>query len=374
MYRLKDAGGRDLCLRYELTFKLAKIIALNRGLSLPIKRYEVGKVFRDGPVKAGRSREFTQCDVDEIGTDSLIADAEFSALTKRVFSELNLPIIIRLNNKKLLFGLLEKAGILEREFVSAALSIDKLEKIGRTGVISEMVSKGFTRSSCGRLFGLIETANAEKDNTKKLALIEAKIGENEGTKELRDFLRFAKIFGTYEMIEFSPTLSRGLAYYTGNIWEIYGRGGTVTSSLAAGGRWDGMINKMSGDKGSYPAVGMTFGLDAIYDALNARSFRKFIKRKDSCPVLMVVPIDTEEDCVSFVSMARDYGIRCDIALGMSVRRAFELADKRAIPFMGVIGSREAAIKTVTVKDISSGASETLSWKDAIYKIRRVRWR
>lgn len=373
-YRLRDLGGRYLCLRYELTFKLAKLIGMNKGIALPIKRYEIGKVFRDGPVKSGRAREFTQCDVDAVGTASQIVDVEFTGMIKRVFSELSMPIKIKLNNKKLLFSLFESSGIPEEMFTGAALSVDKLEKIGKEKVISEMISRGISKTSCEKLFDIIGIPENIKDNLRRLEFIESRVGENDGTKELKEFLRFSKSFGTYKLMDFDPTLSRGLGYYTSSIWEVYAVKNPVKSSLAAGGRWDGMINRMFEEKRPCPAVGMTFGLDTIYDALKAVSFKKFIKRRDSSPLLLVVPIDTENDCIEFTVSARDYGIKCDIALGMSLKKAFGYADKKRIAFVGVIGGREAAERKITVKDISTGKSETLSWQDALYKFKRVKWR
>ncbi len=373
-YRLKDQGERDLCLRYELTFKFAKIVGTNKGIALPIKRYEIGKVFRDGPVKSGRAREFTQCDVDVVGIKSAVVDAEFTALIKLAFSQLGIPIRIKLNNKKLLFAIFESAGVPAEKFIDCAISIDKLEKIGRVGVMDEMLQKGVQKSCCEEVFKIVDGCEDIRDSFERLNYLTSKIGENDGLGELTELLRFTKSFGTYDLVDFTPNLSRALGYYSGSFWEVYAVKNAVKSSLAAGGRWDGMINKMFGGKTQYPACGMSFGLDALYAAVKEGASGKFIKRKDICPVLLIVPIDTDGDCVRFADLARRYGVKSELWVQGGVKKALEYADRRKIPFVGVIGSREAACSMVNLKDMSSGSSENVEWKDAVFKLRRVRWR
>ena len=139
-YKLTDQGGRQLGLRYELTIKLAKVIGLNPMIRFPFKRYEIGKVFRDGPVKTGRLREFTQCDVDVVGVKSMAADAEFIAMTFDIFKEIGLDVKVLVNNRKLLNGIMEYVEIPEDKRISTILSLDKLDKIGKDGVIEELLS------------------------------------------------------------------------------------------------------------------------------------------------------------------------------------------------------------------------------------------
>ncbi|EMT51894.1 histidyl-tRNA ligase [Brevibacillus borstelensis AK1] len=138
VYRLTDQGERDLALRYDLTVPLAKVVGMNPEMRLPFKRYEIGKVFRDGPVKPGRFREFIQCDVDIVGTTSMLAEAELISMTFEAFARLGLDVYIQVNNRKLLSGLLQVMGIAEEQAADVMLSLDKLEKIGVDGVCDDL--------------------------------------------------------------------------------------------------------------------------------------------------------------------------------------------------------------------------------------------
>ena len=144
-YKLKDQGERELCLRYELTFKLGKLLAMNPDTRLPYRRYEIGKVFRDGPVKSGRLREFTQCDVDVIGIKGIIAEAEFMDLSFMVFDKLKIDSVIHVNSRKLLFGIFEHAKINEADYGQCALIMDKLEKYGSASVKKELLDCGISK-------------------------------------------------------------------------------------------------------------------------------------------------------------------------------------------------------------------------------------
>ena len=225
-YHLKDQGERDLCLRYELTFKLAKAFAMNPNTRLPFRRYEIGKVFRDGPVKSGRLREFTQCDVDVIGISEVIAEAEFMEMSSKVFNELGINVVIKINNKKILYGLINASKFNKESFSDFALTIDKLDKIGISGVEAELEEKKFPKESIELLKVHMQQIGAIKENQLLINYLSKALNgkeEREGIDELKTLFNTLKHMDINCEIVLSPVLSRGLTYYTGFIWEVYAK-------------------------------------------------------------------------------------------------------------------------------------------------------
>ena len=357
IYRLKDRGGRNLCLRYELTFKLAKFLAMNQQIRMPFKRYEIGKVFRDGPVKKGRLREFTQCDVDCIGIKENWIDAEFMALTFDIFKELGLDIVVKVNDRKFLFGLMEELGI--KNPAEVVLSLDKLDKYGKEYVMKELEEK-IDKKAIEKIFYFFDKV----ENLKTQAKIEffKKVLKNEeakkGIEEIENFFYFCKVYGLKKDIEFVPTLARGLAYYDGIIWEVYLKKG-LKSSLAAGGRWDGMITKFL-KKQSY-AVGMSFGLDTIFEALKEKKVKK--------PIALIIPINTLEECIKIAQKLRKY-FNVDIC-NKTLSKALEYADKEKIPFCLIVGKKEIKDKKIRLKFMDSGKEKLLSINDTIKTLSKL---
>jgi len=354
-YKLTDQGGRQLGLRYELTIKLAKVIGLNPMIRFPFKRYEIGKVFRDGPVKTGRLREFTQCDVDVVGVKSMAADAEFIAMTFDIFKEIGLDVKVLVNNRKLLNGIMEYVEIPEDKRISTILSLDKLDKIGKDGVIEELRESGISESQIDKLFQVIE--GAAGSTQEKIAyfenIITNEIGK-EGLQELKDFFSYCSAYEVPEDdVIFQPSLARGLAYYTGTMWEVYLKDGTIKSSVAAGGRWDEMIKNFLQSKLDYPAVGMTFGLDVIYESLKQKDFEGFISKKDKIPMVLIIPINTLTESLTIAKKLRDAGISTDVIVEKKLKRALEFADKEGIPYVIIVGKAELEKNVVKIRDMQA---------------------
>src|SRR3989344_714203 len=209
-FKLNDQGSRDLALRYDLTVPLARYIAMNPNLKMPFKRYEIGEVFRDGPIRANRYRQFTQCDADTAGSSSMLADAEFLAIASEFFSKLNLKFIIRVNNRKILNSILDYYKIPENKRETVILSIDKLDKIEVSGVKKELRKKGF--KNIDNLLNLIFTNDL--NDIKKI------IGNKDGINEINDVLKYCKLLNV-KNVKFDASLARGLSYYTGTIFEVY---------------------------------------------------------------------------------------------------------------------------------------------------------
>ena len=262
IYRFKDQGNRNLGLRYEFTFALARFIGQNSQIKLPFKRYQIGPVFRDGPIKQGRYREFYQCDIDVVGASFGVVDAEILSVVKDVFKKLNLDIIIEINNRKLLNEIIAFCGIPENQITDVIIAIDKLKKIGVSGVKKELQERKLSEKYITKLLEIL-TKIEKGNNEEKLKQLEKLLAETEGTKELKQLFKNLKIFNV--KTEFNPTLARGLGYYTGSVFEVFLTNEKIMSgSLAGGGRWDQMIGKYIGNENqNFPATGIAFGIEPI---------------------------------------------------------------------------------------------------------------
>ncbi|MEM1535000.1 MAG: histidine--tRNA ligase [Candidatus Pacearchaeota archaeon] len=371
IYRLRDRGNRDLCLRYELTFKLAKLIGLNPNLRMPFKRYEIGKVFRDGPVSSIRMREFVQCDVDCVGSESLAVDAELLALTFDIFKELGLEVYVELNSRKFLSGLMEECGIEKDKIDSAILSIDKLEKYGKQSIINELKAKGLRDESIKKLFAFFDKARSEreKNNEKKLEFFKRNLRNSlaiEGLKEIEELLRLCKVLGLKDVI-FVPSLARGLAYYTGPIWEVYLKNSKQKRSIAAGGRWDNLISKMLNTSRAYPASGMSFGLDVIYEVLKEKKIKLEKIKKMPVPKVLIIPINTLEKCLKIAQSLRASGINTDIS-DKQLSKALDYANKEGIEFCLIIGENELKSGKLRLRNMINGKEELLNEREVIEKL------
>jgi len=358
-YRLKDQGNRDLILRYELTFKLAKLVALNPNLRMPFKRYEIGKVFRDGPVKSARLREFTQCDVDVVGIKSVFADAEIVSMVFDVFKKLKLDVFVQVNNRKLLFGILKEFNVKEEKFVDFALSLDKIEKIGKEEVVKELKTKGFNEQTIKKIFSLFEEVSKIKNNKEILEFLKKRLSNEyarEGIKELEDFFDYCSSFGIKEDLLLVITLARGLGYYTGIMYEVFLKNSSIKSTIAAGGRWDKMIQDFAQTKQEYPATGIAFGLDVIYEALKEKNEELRI----SIPEILIITFDNINEGIKIAGELRSVGISSDIAFNKKLTKALDYANKERIPFCIIVGEDEIKKNKFRLKDMNSGNEKLLS--------------
>lgn len=322
---------------------------MNLNLKLPFKRYEIGKVFRNGPVKTGRSREFIQCDVDIVGVKSIMAEAELMIMANDIYKMLGLDVYISFNNRKLLSGIIRTTGLSEGLEGTVILSLDKLEKIGETGVRSELIEKGISNEEINILFSFLNIGEEEllemlRINPKN-ELIE------QGVKELDELMYYMQSSGIRDRCKFSPWLARGLEIYTGTVFEVFLRDGSITSSLGAGGRYDKIIGAFLDNGLEYPAVGITFGLDVIYAAL----LYKEMKIQESPVQAYIIPISTQVEALNILTMLRRQGISSDIEMNSrKLRKSLEYAGKQGIPFVIIIGEDEMKIGKVKIKNMEEG--------------------
>ena len=358
-FRLKDQGDRELGLRFDLTVPLARFIAMNPTLKMPFKRYELGPVFRDGPIKLGRYRQFWQCDVDIIGSNSMLADAEVLAVVNAAFRKLKLDVVIKVNNRKILNGILAQAGITDKE--SAIIAIDKLDKIGKEGVTQELKVRGYANSQIERLFSLIKEGVTVKELKNKLTNPEG----TAGITQLEELFGYLAELGVKNAV-FDVSLARGLAYYTGTVLEAYLKKGKITSSLAAGGRWDTMIGSFIGGNREIPAVGVAFGLEPIMDTLRLEG-----KVPGTPPAqVYVLPINTPKESLQIVQQLREQGISASISLGKKgVSKNLEYASSLGIPYVLIIGEDELKRNKVLLREMQTGTEQLLAVREVVNRLK-----
>ncbi|UCE14848.1 MAG: histidine--tRNA ligase [Candidatus Heimdallarchaeota archaeon] len=367
-YRLTDQGKRELGLRYDLSVPLARLVGTNPNLGKPFKRYEIGPCFRDGPIKKGRYREFIQCDADTIGVTSMLADAECLALAHHIFSTLGLEVYLEVNNRKLLSGILIAAGVPENLLNTTILSIDKLKKIGIDGVKSELDSKGIPPELSESIFSYFAFQGSY---IKILDQLEPKIDNEigkEGIIELRELYQYLKSFGIADDVKLLYSLARGLEIYTGTVFEAFlKKSDVLDSSLCGGGRYDEIIGNFLGTKETYPAVGISFGLDTIYDALAAHW-----QQRSTTTDVYLIPVKTLDRIVKLATELRQNNIRTEIDLmSRSLSKNLEYANRQQIPLVIILGKQDLANNCVTLRAMKDGSEEKVPFSQITTKLKKI---
>lgn len=371
MYKLSDQGRRMLGLRYDLTITFSKLVSSNPDIVLPFKRYEIGRVYRDGPVKVGRNREFTQCDVDVVGVKSMMAEAEYMLMTNEAYKMLGLDIEIAFNNRKLLTGIINLVcgDISEDQMRKSIMLIDKFAKMTKEELVKEFENIGVPREQFEQMSEML-TWDYQKMKT-QLADTE-NIMIKEGLQELAELYAYVDGTEALEHMTFAPYLARGIDIYTGTVWEVFLKNREVAGqdfnlSIGGGGRYDKIITSFVDDGNEYPAVGMSFGLDVIYEILLIKDGGKKMPTVD----LFVIPFGTYEASFKFASKLRDAGLRVEIDKEVKkLKKSMSYANKMNIPFVIVLGEDEIAAGKVKVKDMATGDNTEFNMEDidAIQKL------
>src|SRR3989338_5090159 len=368
IFKLKDQGNRDLGLRYDLTVPLARYIGMNSNIKMPFKRYAIGIVFRDGPIKLGRYREFWQCDVDIVGTKSMLAETQIIQIALEYFKSLELKIVLEVNNRKILDGIMETAGIPKSKWMDAILSIDKLKKIGVKGVEEELTQKGIGEDQLQEVTKMIAIKGSNIDKIKKLKTFmegNSAIGI-EGLQEIEELFSYVDA----KNVEFNISLARGLAYYTGTVFEVFSPDSVITSSLAGGGRYDELIGNYLESKQEYPAVGISFGIEPITDLLKDRETKKKgIKTKKVVTDIYVIPIKTARECLPICNELRKQGLKVDMDItGRGISKCLDYTNVYNIPFALIVGEKELKENKFTLRNMVSGKEEKTALKDVAKKV------
>lgn len=366
MYTLTDQGKRQLGLRYDLTITFSKLISSNRDIAMPFKRYEIGRVYRDGPVKLGRNREFTQCDVDMVGVKSLLAEADYMLLTDEAYQQLGLDVEIEFNSRKLLSGLITcvLGDLPTQELRGVIMLVDKFAKLTHKELCEEFAKLGIQESKVDELSSLLNSTYEELKQ--KLTQYPENDGVTEGLADVQELYSYLEGTSAYERMKFAPYLARGIDVYTGMVWEIFMKGRKAgseefTVSIGGGGRYDNIITSFIDDGKEYPAVGMSFGLDVIYEALRLQNEGKVPPTLD----VFIIPMDTQKQALQLAARLRAQGLRVDTEkVEQKFKKSMNYANKIHVPYLIVLGENEVASGQIMVKDMMSGESTGFGLEDA----------
>lgn len=355
IYKLTDQGERNLGLRYDLTVPFCKVVGLNKDLTLPFRRYEIGRVFRNGPVKLGRTREFYQCDIDVVGIDNRFIEAEQINMAIETYKELGIEIFVKYNNRKLMSGLIKLAGVAENLIDSVIGVIDKKEKISSDELKDMLIDLGLTNEVIGRLLDLFN-----KDINEYQKLVNENELINEGVNELLEVNNYLNELGILNDCIFTPTLARGLSIYTGIVFEFYDKKQRLTCAIGAGGRYNKIITNFMDNGNSYPAVGLSFGLEPIFVIL-----KEEYKDNNLIDVYMV-PLDTNIETLKLARKLRNENIKVLIEMNKKkIGKCFEYAERENIPYVMIIGENEVTSGLYKIKDMKEKQEYTLNEDDLI---------
>ena len=351
-------------LRYDLTVPFARYVVMHRDeLQLPFKRYQMQPVWRADRPQKGRYREFWQFDGDIVGSDSLLNEVELMQIVDTVFSRFGVRVQIKINNRKILSGIAEVIGAVEK-IVDITVAIDKLDKIGLDNVNQELREDGLSEEQIEKLQPII---SLEGSNDVKLDTIAQVLADSEtglkGVEECRFILDTLKTLGLKNEIQLDLTLARGLNYYTGAIFEVKALDVQI-GSITGGGRYDNLtgIFGMPGISG----VGISFGVDRIYDVLNALDC--YPKDATNGTQLLFINFGDKETtyCLPAVAKAREAGIRTEIFPDSSkMKKQMSYANAKQIPFVALAGENEMAAGKLTLKNMLSGEQQLLDIEELI---------
>lgn len=363
VYKLTDQGKREIGLRYDLTVPFSKLIGMNKGLILPFKRYEIGKVFRDGPVKLGRAREFYQCDVDACGTESPYAEIEYFMMTNDVFKKLNINVEIRYNNRKFLSGLLEYAGVNKENISEFIISVDKLDKISRQDIEEELI-RHTSKEIIEKVFDLFDKTLDELNEILKESTNENLVN---GLKELNELNKLINDLDLNEVCIFTPFLARGLDIYTGTVWEVFDSSLNFKSALGGGGRYDKIITNFLNDGNVYPAIGCSFGLEPIYELLKEKE-KESLKKYD----VYVYAFNNDYNLFKISKMLRDKGFKVLTELNnIKLKKAMNIANRENIDRVIILGEDELKEDSVMIKNMITGNQEKVKIEEIFSKINNI---
>ncbi|NCO97367.1 MAG: histidine--tRNA ligase [Candidatus Aenigmarchaeota archaeon CG_4_10_14_0_8_um_filter_37_24] len=367
LYMFEDKSNRKLALRFDQTVPLARVVSINPQLPKPFKRFEISRVWRYEEIKRGRYREFWQCDVDIVGTKDMLADAEIIDCAMAVVEELGFKdCFMRINNRNLLSGMMQFAGIPKDKVQDAFRAIDKLDKVGIEGVEKELESRGIKGKQKEKLLKIIGIKFGPK---KALAKAKDLIGSNkegsEGIRELEDLLDNLEAIGRMNIVV-DLSMVRGLDYYTSTIFEIMSKDQKI-GSLAGGGRYDKMIGAFAGSKEEIPAVGIALGIERIIELLKERDGA----RNKSVTKVFVIRVndDVKKDCLKVVQKLRQAGINTQVDLmGRNLRSQLDYANSLGIPYVVVVGKEEVKSRKYKLKDMATGEEKQITLEEIISRI------
>jgi histidyl-tRNA synthetase len=353
----------DKALRYDLTVPFARFVAMNHGqLTFPYKRYQIQPVWRADRPQKGRFREFYQCDADVVGSESLLQEVELIQLYLKSFSDLKVSVTIHINNRKILSGLAEYAGITDK-LIDFTVALDKLDKIGKDGVVKELLERGISQESIDKLDFLFTQSDDALEN---LLQLKEKFTGNEiglkGVEELEFVITQSLNLGVdIQNLVFDITLARGLDYYTGAIFEVKADE-VQMGSIGGGGRYDN-LTEVFGVK-NIPGIGISFGLDRIYLVIEELGLVPEEATSKVEYLFANVGGDEMLEALKLIKQLREKGISAEIyPENAKLGKQFTYAEKKGIKNLVFLGEEEIKNKKVTYKDLEAGEQKTVSLEE-----------
>lgn len=353
---------RDMSLRFDLTVPLARYVAEHfSDLNFPFKRYHIGKVYRGERNQKGRYREFYQCDIDIIGHNKLAIenDAIPPRVIYEIFEKLDTPdVSFRINNRKLLNGFFESLGI--EDTTEVLRLIDKKDKMGLENMKEDLV-KLLDSEGAEKIVSFIEAGNSNQETLDKFAgLVENDLYE-EGLKELNTVYKYMIKLGIPDAnIKLDPSITRGLDYYTGTVYETFINGYEKIGSVSSGGRYEKLADNFT--KQALPGVGMSIGLTRLFYQL--KEIGLVDKKEENLTEILIIPMSEEENfyAIDILNILHDKGKSADIYLeGGKLKKKFSYADKIGVKYAYIIGGEERENKTITVRNMKTGEQESIEF-------------
>ena len=349
-------------LRYDLTVPFARYVVQHQNdIVFPFKRYQIQPVWRADRPQKGRYREFYQCDVDVIGSKSLLNEVELVGIVEKVFEKLGINVTLKMNNRKILFGIAEVMGHADK-MIDITVAIDKLEKIGLDNVKAELSERGIEDEAIAKLQPILELSGttAEKLDTLATILADSPTGLL-GVEEMRTVFDCVAKVGYTLNVELDLSLARGLNYYTGAIFEVKANDFAI-GSICGGGRYDNLTGIFGMPDVS--GVGISFGADRIYDVMVGLDL--FPAEIGCSTKVLFVNLGEAEAMASLcaVNELRSAGISAEIYPDSAkMKKQMEIANRRAIPYVAIIGSNELEQGVVTLKNMNTGEQNTVAIAD-----------
>jgi histidyl-tRNA synthetase len=346
MYLFKDKGDRAVGLKYDLTVPLARVMSNYTYITLPFKRYQIQPVWRGDKPQKGRYREIYQCDIDIVGSKSPLADVEIVLVINDVLKALDFKDFeIRVNSRQVLFSIMEENSIPKDKWQTVIQTLDKLDKKDKSNISAELVEKGLSEEDASKLFISLKKAKPDKHLKSVLSILSKLDIKN---------------------VVFTPTLSRGLDYYTGPIFETVVKEPKI-GSITGGGRYDNLLKDLGGP--DLPATGTSFGLDRICDVIEENDLWD-TKITNTKVLVSVFSNELLEYSLACARQLRSKGINCEVYPdeNMEIGKQFKYANLKEIPWVIVLGPEEKEKEIITLKNMASGEQKQLTLEEAIKTI------
>ena len=355
----------DMGLRYDLTLPLSRYFANNKDkLTLPMKCIQMDRVYRAERPQKGRLREFVQCDIDIIGSDSRDSEVELILITTKALKAIGMKNFkVKVNDRRLLRAFLMDCGFEESQLDSVCITFDKMDKIGLEGVKKELEEKEFAEAAIAKFTGFL--ANVSNPQEISLESVKDILVDKAPAESLEYIMKSVNELcnGEFDVV-FDLSLVRGQGYYTGTVFEVYTTDGSIKSSIGGGGRYDKIITNFLHNGNEYPAIGMSFGLEPIYELLRQRSDNKVVKYD-----VYVYAFNIDKNLFEISELLRNNNLKVLTELNsIKLKKAMNIANRENIKYVVIIGEDELKCNSVSLKNMITGEQEIVKIDELVNKI------